>query len=163
MRSGVEGLQFWEKFKKWLFPNLFTKGDRALENLLLSWLFKAPNAPKTPSIDIWDFILRAYSCKRPVLRKISRNQTANDFRFSRSDRSGQLEDLRMIIFRWRSSVPVSAWNLQKWPHLGQKKVISGTHLKVQLCSKNHGLGHNGSFRCVRATCVASKPNWESKV
>jgi hypothetical protein len=62
------------------------------------------------------------------------------------------------IYRWRSSVPVSAWNLQKWPHLGQKKVISGTHLKVQLCSKNHGLGHNGSFRCVRATCVASKPN-----
>ena len=67
------------------------------------------------------------------------------------------------IYRWRSNVPVSAWNLQKWPHLGQKKVIRGTHLKVQLCSKNHGLGHNASFRCVRATCVASKPNWESKV
>jgi hypothetical protein len=74
---------------------------------------------------------------------------------------GRLEN--DYIYRWRSSVPVSAWNLQKWPHLGQKKVMSGTHLKVQLCSKNHGLGHNGSFRCVRATCVASKPNWESKV
>jgi hypothetical protein len=32
------------------------------------------------------------------LRKISNNQTANDFSFPRSDRSEQFEDLRSIIF-----------------------------------------------------------------
>jgi hypothetical protein len=35
------------------------------------------------------FNLGAYSCKRPVLRKISKNRTANDFSFPRSHRSGQ--------------------------------------------------------------------------
>jgi hypothetical protein len=36
MRRGVEGLQFCDKFKKCLFPNLFSKGDRAPENKLVN-------------------------------------------------------------------------------------------------------------------------------
>jgi hypothetical protein len=40
--------------------------------------------------NLW-FNLGAYSCKRPVLRKISKNQTANDFSFPRRDRSIQFE------------------------------------------------------------------------
>jgi hypothetical protein len=84
--------------KKLLFPNLFTKGGEAPENLLVSWLFEASSAQKTPSIDIWGSIFGAYSCKRSVLRKISKNLTANDFSFPRSDRSEQFEDLRSIIF-----------------------------------------------------------------
>ncbi len=67
------------------------------------------------------------------------------------------------IYSWVSSVPVSAWKLQKWRRLGKTQVKRGTHSKVQVCSKNHGLGCNDSFRCVQATCVASKPNCESKV
>jgi hypothetical protein len=59
---------------------------------------QTPNAQNTLSIDIGDLILGAYSCKRPVLRKIFRNKTANDISFLRSDRSGQFEDLRMILF-----------------------------------------------------------------
>ncbi len=67
------------------------------------------------------------------------------------------------IYRWVSSVPVSAWKSQKWRHLGQTEVKSGIHSKVQVSSKNHGLGRNDSFRCVQATCDASKPNCESKL
>jgi hypothetical protein len=89
---------------------------------------------------------------------------ANDFSFPRRDRSEQFEDLmRIISTRWMSSIPVSAWNSQKWPHLGQKQVKSETHAKVQVCSKNHRLGRSDSFSCVQGTCVASKPNCESKV
>jgi hypothetical protein len=32
MRRGVEGLQFREKFKKWLYQSLFIKGGKAPEN-----------------------------------------------------------------------------------------------------------------------------------
>jgi hypothetical protein len=39
----------------------------------------------------------ANSCKRPVLRKIPKNQMANDFSFPRRDRSEQFEDLMRII------------------------------------------------------------------
>jgi hypothetical protein len=43
-------------------------------------------------------IFGAYSCKRPVLLKIAKNQTANDFSFPRSDSTGEFEDFRSIIF-----------------------------------------------------------------
>ncbi len=57
MNRGEEGLHFWEKFKKWLFPNLFTKWGEAPENELVSWLFEASNASKTLSMEIWVSIL----------------------------------------------------------------------------------------------------------
>ncbi len=98
MRRGVEGLHFWEKLKKWLFPNLFIKGGRSTRKLTSKLTIRGLSAPKTPSIDIWGSIFGAYSCRRPVLSKFAKNQTANDFSFPRSDSSGQFEDLRSIIF-----------------------------------------------------------------
>ncbi len=57
--------------------------------------------------------LEAYLCKRPVLPKISKNQTANYFSFPRRDRSGQVNRLEKdYIYRWMFSVPASAWKLE---------------------------------------------------
>jgi hypothetical protein len=161
MRRGVEGLQFWEKFKKWFFPNLFTKGDGKLATKLT---IQGPQCSKNTlhrylRFDLWSLFMQEARFTQNLQK--SDGKWLSFFKEWQKWTVGRLEN--DYIYRWRSSVPVSAWNLQKWPHLGQKKVTSGTHLKVQLCSKNHGLGHNGSFRCVRATCVASKPNWESNV
>jgi hypothetical protein len=161
MRRGVEGLQFWEKFKKWFFPNLFTKGDGKLATKLT---IQGPQCSKNTlhrylRFDLWSLFMQEARFTQNLQK--SDGKWLSFFKEWQKWTVGRLEN--DYIYRWRSSVPVSAWNLQKWPHLGQKKVISRTHLKVQLCSKNHGLGQNGSFRCVRATCVASKPNWESNV
>ncbi len=103
---------------------------------------------KTPSIDFWGSIFEAYSCKRPVLRQISKNQTANDFRFPRSDRSEQFEDLRSIIFTDEClvylSVPGNRKNDASGPNRGQKwnpfKISSllqkswfGAQWQLQMC------------------------------
>jgi hypothetical protein len=66
-------------------------------------------------------IFGACSCKRPVLRKISRNQLANDFSFPRSDRSGQFEDLRMLIFTDEDSVYLSVPGTRKNDPVWAKK------------------------------------------
>jgi hypothetical protein len=60
-------------------------------------------------------------CKRPVLRKISRNKAANDFSFSRSDRSGQFEDLRMIIFTDEDPMYLSVSGTRKNDRVWAKK------------------------------------------
>ncbi len=52
----------------------------------------------------WRCNLGAYSCKRTVLCKISKNQTATYFSFPRRDRSEQWTDLRKIIFTGECSV-----------------------------------------------------------
>ncbi len=161
-RSGRPSIP--RKVQKIIISKSLHKRGRSTRKLATKLTNQDPQCSKTPSIDIWDLIFGAYSCKRPVLRKISRNQPAMTSVFQGVTEVDSLKPWEWLHSQMeRSNVPVSAWNLQKWPRLGQKKVKSKTYLKFQVCSKNHSLGHNGSCRCVRATCVASKPNWESKV
>ncbi len=61
--------------------------------------------------------LGAYSCKRTVLCKISKNQIANDFSFPRRDRSEQWTDLRKIIFTGECSVYLSVPETCKNDHV----------------------------------------------
>jgi hypothetical protein len=105
--------------------------------------------------------LEAYLCKRLVLPKISKNQMANDFSFLRRDRSGQWTDLRKIIFTGECSVYCQCLEFAKMTVSGPKKGQNWKKLLSQVFSKNHGLGRNGSFRCVQPTWVAYKPNCES--
>jgi hypothetical protein len=53
--------------------------------------------------------------------------------------------------------------LAKMTVSGQKQVKSGTNLEVTVFARYHGLDCNGSFRCLQASCVANKPNCQSKV
>jgi hypothetical protein len=64
--------------------------------------------------------LGAYPCKRPALRKISKNQMAKDFIFSRRDRSGQFEDLMRIIFTDACLVYLSVPGTRKNDHIWAK-------------------------------------------
>jgi hypothetical protein len=95
-RSGRHSIL--RKVKKMVISKSLHKKGRSTRKLASKLNIQGPQSPKTPSKDIWDLFFGACSCKRPVLRKISRNQMANDFSFPRSDRSGQFKDLRMIIF-----------------------------------------------------------------
>ncbi len=95
MRRGGEGLQFWEKFKKWISKSLHKRG-RITRKLASKMTIRGLQHSK----DTIHIYLRPnlWSLFRPVLCKISKNETANDFSFPRNDRSGQFEDLRSIIF-----------------------------------------------------------------
>ncbi len=139
MRRGVEDLQFWDKFKKCLFPNLFSKGGSTPENKLVNWLYK--NAPKTLSIDIWDIILEPIHARGLFYTKSPQNQTAYDLSFPRRDRSEQGTDLRKIIFTGECSVylsvPVTCKNDrsvktgQKWNQLRSPSFLQKSSTKCQ--------------------------------
>ena len=53
--------------------------------------------------------------------RFTQNLQKSDFRFSRSDRSGQLEDLRMIIFTDEGPVYLSVPGTRKNDHVWAKK------------------------------------------
>ncbi len=168
-KSPVDEKRSWRssilrKVKKMVIYKSLHKRGRSTGKLANKLTIQGPQCSKDTVHWYLRFNLGAYSCKRLILRKISKNLTINGFIFPRRDRSGQSEDLMRIIFTDECpvylSVPGTLKNDRIW---GQKQVKSGTHSKVHVCSKNHGLGHNDSFRCVQTTCVASRPNCESIV
>jgi hypothetical protein len=144
----VEGLQLWEKVKKPFISKFLPKGRGTPKKLASKLTIKGPHAPKTLFIDIWGAILEPIHAKVLFYAKISKNQMANDFSFSRRDKNGQFEYLMRIIVTDECPVYLSMHGTcKKWLHLGQKQVKSGTHSKVQVCSKNHSVGRNDSLRC----------------
>ncbi len=147
------------KFKKMVISKSLHKRKWSTRKLAGKLTFKGPQCSKDTVCRYLKFNLGANSCKRPVFRKIPKNQMANDFSFPRRDRIGQFEDL-MRITRWMSNVPVSL-ELAKMtafgPKTGQKveptqkskfapKIIFWIAMTASGVSKVHVLPPNRTVR-----------------
>jgi hypothetical protein len=86
------------KVQKMVISKSLQKREWSTKKLASKLAIKGPQCSEDTVHRYLRFNLGAYHAKRPALRKISKNQMANDFSFPRRDRSGQFEDLMRIIF-----------------------------------------------------------------
>jgi hypothetical protein len=109
-----------KRFKKLISKSVHKRGW-STRKLASKLTIEDPQCSKDTVHGNLRFNLGAYSHKRSVLHKISKNQMAKDFSFPSRDRSGQFEDLRKIRFTYECqvylSVPVTVSRpktCQKW-------------------------------------------------
>jgi hypothetical protein len=87
------------KVQKMFISKSLHKRECSTRKLARKLTMKGPQCSKDTVHRYLRFNLGAYSCKRPVLLKISKNQMANDFSFPRRDRSGHFEGLMRITVK----------------------------------------------------------------